>query len=74
MAANNRTDLDPDLAPRVEVVAQAEVSDLLGISKQRLSQLRHRDDFPRPIAELTVGAVWDADEIRAWAEDHGYPR
>lgn len=58
--------------PRIEVAAQTEAAEILGISKQRLSQLRHRDDFPRPIAQLTVGAVWDANEIRHWAVDHGY--
>ena len=43
-----------------------EISELLGVSRQRLSRLRERPDFPDPIGELAVGPIWDLDAIEAW--------
>lgn len=43
-----------------------EVAELLGVSRQRLSKLRERPDFPDPIGTLAQGAVWDLDAVEAW--------
>ena len=43
-----------------------EISELLGVSRQRLSRLRERPDFPDPIGELAVGPIWDMDAVEAW--------
>jgi eukaryotic-like serine/threonine-protein kinase len=43
-----------------------EVADLLGVSRQRLSRLRERPDFPDPIGELAVGPIWDLDAVKEW--------
>lgn len=43
-----------------------EVAELLGVSRQRLSKLRERPDFPDPIGNLAQGAVWDLDVVEAW--------
>ena len=39
------------------VVAQAEVTQMLGISRKRVSQLTSSDDFPAPLGALTVGGL-----------------
>ena len=49
-----------------EVVAVAEIAEHLQVSKQRVYQLIDREDFPEPIAWLTVGRVWRASDIRDW--------
>jgi hypothetical protein len=36
----------------------SEVTDVLGITRQRLHQLRHGGQFPEPIAEIAAGPVW----------------
>ena len=46
------------------VVAQAEVTQMLGISRKRVSQLTSSDDFPAPLGTLTVGRVWSYDEVK----------
>ncbi|MBE1492087.1 helix-turn-helix transcriptional regulator [Plantactinospora soyae] len=50
-----------------EVMAMAEIADFLGISRQRANALAEREDFPAPIAHLTVGRVWASKDVRAWA-------
>src|SRR5438034_10492772 len=46
----------------------SEVAAELKVSRQQVAKLRQRDDFPLPVAELTVGDVWDLDVIRRWAD------
>ncbi|MEX1046174.1 MAG: hypothetical protein WD757_06815 [Actinomycetota bacterium] len=46
-----------ELAPD-ELAGVAEVASLLGVSKQRVSELRDRPGFPEPVAELAAGPVW----------------
>ncbi|WP_239393631.1 serine/threonine-protein kinase [Frankia sp. CiP3] len=43
-----------------------EVAEILGVSRQRISKLRDRADFPDPIAEIAQGPIWNLDEIDAW--------
>ncbi len=49
----------------------AEVAELLGVSRQRVYQLRVAyPDFPVPVAELTSGPVWHESELLAWQSQH----
>jgi eukaryotic-like serine/threonine-protein kinase len=45
----------------------SEVAAELRVSRQQVAKLRQRDDFPLPVASLTVGEVWDLNVIRRWA-------
>lgn len=45
-----------------------EVADLLGITRQRLSKLRERREFPAPVAVLASGPVWRARDLSTFAE------
>lgn len=49
----------------------AEVAKLLGVSRQRVNQLSHRDDFPEPVARLAAGPVWQNADIERWAREVG---
>jgi hypothetical protein len=55
-----------------------EVAGILGVSKQRVGQLRERSDFPSPIAELAAGPVWARSMllrfIEEWPRKAGRPR
>ncbi len=61
-----------------ELMSAAEIADELGISRQRVHQLRTIDAFPAPLADLRGGAVWDASAIRnfadCWERKPGRPR
>lgn len=50
------------------LVGVGEVAKMLGVSKQRVSTLRHRDDFPEPVASLASGPVWRAGDLSTFAQ------
>src|SRR3990172_7177953 len=49
-----------------------EVARMLGVSRQRVAELRKRDDFPEPIAELAAGPVWKMFNLPRFVEE--WPR
>jgi predicted DNA-binding transcriptional regulator AlpA len=55
-----------------------EVAELLGVSRQRVSELRARPGFPAPVAELASGPVWKVSSLRrfleTWDRRPGRPR
>ena len=51
-----------------ELMSAAEIADELGISRQRVHQLRSTAGFPEPLADLRGGAVWDANAVRKFAQ------
>ena len=53
------------------LVGLTEIAAMLGVSRQRASQIvRDYDDFPAPVAELASGRIWETAAVRAWAEAH----
>lgn len=44
---------------------------MLGVSRQRVTQIVAAPDFPEPLATLAMGKVWDAEQVRAWARSKG---
>ena len=71
-------DAENDAPAHPALVGVTEVAGLLGVSRQRVTQLdRDLDDFPRPLARLAAGPVWVAAEVRAfehrWARRPGRP-
>lgn len=60
-----------------ELVSAAEIADELGVSRQRVHQLRKLPGFPAPLVELGGGAVYDAAAVRkftaSWARQVGNP-
>lgn len=64
--------------PQDAYLGVSEVARLLGVSKQRVSELRSRPDFPAPVAELASGPVWRGSQLRrfleGWSRRSGRPR
>ena len=53
------------------LVGLSEIASMLGVTRQRASQLvRDYDDFPPPVAELAAGRVWETATVEAWAKAH----
>lgn len=56
----------------------SEVAAKLGVSRQRLSELRRRPDFPAPVSELAAGPVWSGASlgrfVDRWDRKPGRPR
>lgn len=71
--------LDLELAREAQgYVGVTEIARLLGVSKQRVAELRRRRDFPAPIAELAAGPMWTRASlnrfVQAWPRKPGRPR
>lgn len=54
-----------------ELLGAAEIADLLGVTRQRVFQLSHREDFPAPVVRLSAGIIWRGSEVRAWMRATG---
>ena len=50
----------------VEHMGIAEISALLGVSRQRVNQLINRQDFPAPVSRLAAGPVFTAASVEAF--------
>lgn len=53
----------------VELVGVAEVAEMLGVSKQRASQLSNEAGFPVPVAILRATKVWRRIDIADYAKE-----
>jgi hypothetical protein len=49
----------------------AELQLMLGVSRQRITQLTADPGFPEPVAELRMGKVWDLRDVQGWAKQVG---
>lgn len=52
-----------------ELVGASEVGDMLGVSRQRVHQLRNHTTFPAPLVEVAMGPLWDARAVEAFARE-----
>ncbi|MCP4303576.1 MAG: helix-turn-helix domain-containing protein [bacterium] len=61
-----------NVSPEAELVGVAEIADILGLSRQRVNRIvQTHDDFPEPLAELSAGRIWRAEEIEKWMQRTG---
>jgi hypothetical protein len=55
----------------------SEVAALLGVSRQRVAELRRREGFPAPVAHLAAGPIWRVAMLQRflgeWARKPGRP-
>jgi hypothetical protein len=74
--AERYADLELD-QPSETYLGVSELAAEIGVSRQRVSELRTRADFPAPVAELAAGPVWAASSLRrfldTWERKPGRP-
>jgi predicted DNA-binding transcriptional regulator AlpA len=49
----------------------AEIADLLGVTRQRVTQLAKVNGFPQPTLRLAAGPVWESADVERWAREAG---
>jgi hypothetical protein len=54
-----------------ELMGTAEISNLLNVSRQRVSQLVKQAGFPEPHAKLIGGWIWLREDVERWARETG---
>jgi len=52
--------------PEVDVVTQAEIARMAGVSRQAVGHWVRRADFPRPHARTSRGPAWRRDDVLHW--------
>jgi len=52
---------------RDDLAGLAEIAEMLDTSRTQAKRWTRREDFPEPIAKLRATPVWQADDVRAWA-------
>lgn len=52
--------------PAEDLVTQAEIARIAGVSRQAVNQWVRRGDFPRPFTRTARGAAWRRDDILHW--------
>jgi predicted DNA-binding transcriptional regulator AlpA len=48
----------------LDLIGTREISDRYGVSRGQVLRLLNAGDFPEPVAELHLGRVWNADEVK----------
>lgn len=49
----------------MNLIGLAELAELYGVSKNTANTWARRHDWPKPVANLRMGPVWDRDEVVA---------
>jgi predicted DNA-binding transcriptional regulator AlpA len=58
----------------IDALTSGEVGRLLGVSRQRVNQLRSAYvDFPKPVDEIGGRPVWRRVDVLRWARAHDRP-
>ncbi|MFC0030069.1 helix-turn-helix transcriptional regulator [Micromonospora chaiyaphumensis] len=54
----------------LRLVASQEIQEMLGVSRTRAYQITNSKTFPDPVAVLSVGRIWRADDVERWIKAH----
>jgi hypothetical protein len=61
-----------------DLVGVSEAATMLGISRQRVTQIADTGSFPPPVADLAAGRIWRRADVALWAQTNsrrgGRPR
>jgi predicted DNA-binding transcriptional regulator AlpA len=55
--------MNKTVIPVDNILGTAEVADVLGVSKQRIANLRKLAEFPDPVVHLASTPLWDRSDI-----------
>jgi hypothetical protein len=56
--------------PVPDVMGVGEIAEYLRVDRHKAYRITNRPGFPEPCAWLTLGRVWQAADVRAWAAEH----
>jgi predicted DNA-binding transcriptional regulator AlpA len=51
-----------------QLMTKADIAELLGVSRERVSQLAARGDFPTSLGQVGKSLVWSRGAVERWAE------
>ncbi len=60
--------MDMDVVPKLWTTK--DIAERLAVSSERVRQLSHRDDFPKPVGEIGHIRMWSVVDIESWIAEH----
>jgi len=51
-------------------VSNAEIADIMGVTRQKVSSLHFHNKLPEPYKVLKCGPLWDKKEITNWLQNN----
>jgi len=51
-----------------KIIGLAEITELFGVTKPTALRYTHRRDFPKPVATLESGRIWERRKVIAWGK------
>jgi prophage regulatory protein len=55
---------------KLRLMGTAEIGARLGVTRSRAHAITRDRDFPPPYQTLTMGSVWDAEDVERWIRAH----
>jgi prophage regulatory protein len=52
----------------MNLVGLTEIGAMLGVTRQRASQLAEHKNFPKPLDRIAAGPIWRRETVERWAE------
>lgn len=59
-----------DSVGKLRLVASQEIQEMLGVSRTRAYQITNSKSFPDPVAVLSVGRIWETEDVERWIKAH----
>jgi hypothetical protein len=64
----------PEVSPRTRHYAGlGEIATMARKSRQRVDNMTGNKGFPKPLADLSMGRVWDGEKVVAYMRQAGHP-
>lgn len=54
----------------MQLAGLTEIAEMLGVTRQRASQLAASKEFPKPLDRIAAGPVWRRDTVERWVKKH----
>ena len=55
---------------KIKLMGTAEIGQRLGVGRSRAHAITRDRTFPAPYQTLTMGSVWDANDVEAWIREY----
>jgi prophage regulatory protein len=55
---------------KIRFMGAAEIGKRLGVGRNRVYQITRDRDFPAPYQTLTMGSIWQVEDVEAWIKAH----
>ena len=55
---------------KIRFMGASEIGKRLGVGRNRVYQITRDRDFPAPYQTLTMGSIWQVEDVETWIRAH----